>query len=104
MNSNPILLAFAALFTACLCSCASSSSGGGQVIHYPTVDDMARYESQWGMQPRQVKPRLRQAEPGDTIAPAPSIQSSTPAPSPEPIKELPGQPATADPSKLPQLR
>lgn len=99
MNSNLILLALTALFTAGLSSCASSSSSGGQVIHYPTVDDMARHESQWGMQPRQVKPRLRQAEPGDIIAP--SVQSSAPVLSPEPIKELPIPPAAADPSKLP---
>ncbi len=111
MNINHTFLTIIVLFTACLSSCSSTnSSGGGQVINYPTVDEMARHESQWGMAPRQVQPRIRQAEPRDMIAPsapAPSVQRSspTPAPEPEPIKELPSQPTTpTDLSKVPQLR
>ncbi|MEY4483654.1 MAG: hypothetical protein RL693_1106, partial [Verrucomicrobiota bacterium] len=92
MNSKALTLALTLLLAACLASCASSSSSGGQVINYPTVDDMARYESQWGMQPRQIKPRLRQAEPGDMIAPSASAPASLPAaPAPAPLKELPSE-------------
>ncbi|CAN5682766.1 hypothetical protein BH11VER1_BH11VER1_16710 [soil metagenome] len=101
MNSKSVSLALTLLLAACLSSCETSSSSGGQVIKYPTVDDMARYESQWGMQPRQIKPRLRQAEPGDTIAPSPTVQTSAPAPAP--LKELPTE-QTA-PAEVPsQLR
>lgn len=101
MNSHSVTLALTVLFAACLSSCASSSSGGGQVIKYPTVDEMASYERQWGMQPRQVKTRMRQAEPGDAIAPSAAAPSSSEA-APAPLKELPTeQPAPAAvPSQL----
>lgn len=101
MNSTSVSLAFTVLLAACLSSCETSSSSGGQVIKYPTVDEMASYESQWGMHPRQIKPRLRQAEPGDSVAPsAPAPQPSAAAPAP--LKELPSeQPAAAAvPSQL----
>lgn len=88
MNSNALPLTLTILLATCLCSCSMSSTSSGQIINNPTVDDMARYESQWGMKPRQVKPRLRQAEPGDIIAPG--VQSSAPSAPPEqPLKELP---------------
>lgn len=92
MNSRTVSLALTLLLAACLSSCASSSSSsGGQVIKYPTVDEMASLESQWGMQPRQIKPRIRQAEPGDIISPSAPAAVPAPAAAPEPIKELPNE-------------
>lgn len=124
MNWNSSLLAALGLFSVALfpnCS-GFDSGGGGEVIHNPTVDDMVRYESQWGMKPRQVKPRYRPAGPGDfmdetprsssqvpgveaqPVQPQPQLQEPAPDPIPAPQSSAPPVPPVPDPATLNKLR
>ncbi len=115
MNWNFTLSFTAAAFAmALLASCELPDSGGsGETIRNPTVDDMARLESQWGMTPRAVKPRFREAGPADFINPSgtPIVPSTSalaqPAPEVAPLPPttvLPAQPATVDPATLQKLK
>jgi hypothetical protein len=102
-------------------SCESPSGGRGaanvETIRNPTVADMERIDSQMGLQPRQVKKRMRAYDPNTdtaTYAPAPSpAPAPAPAPAPpmlapgpEPLQDTstpPPQP-TVDPATLQKLR
>ncbi len=83
------------------CSGFDSGSPGGVVIHNPTVQDMAQYESQWGVKPRQVKPRYRAAGPGDFMEETPAPPVSQPALEPAPAPPQLQEPAP-DPIPAPQ--
>ena len=80
------------------CEGVSSGSSSGTTIYYPTVDQMARLEAEWGMAPREVKPRLREATPMDYYqaatgsAPAP-ITPAAPAPAAAPAAPAPLAPS-----------
>ncbi|MFZ4763388.1 MAG: hypothetical protein ACOYMN_00435 [Roseimicrobium sp.] len=105
MNWNSSILAASAI--AILTSCQGVSSGTGETIYYPTVEEMARHESQWGLAPRVVKPRYREAGPGDFAPPASSGAASTEAAAaPAPAPSAPAQPTAPPqpPSIPPSLR
>jgi hypothetical protein len=113
MNWKNLLLAAVGLSIAgLLASCTGfETASSGEVIRNPSVDDMDRLHDQWGLQRRQVKPRYRQAMPGDYMsetpgapsggepapanAPAPSLQE--PAPEPIPSPAAPPAPPTPAP-------
>lgn len=92
--STVVLAAVAALLSSC--DSLSSGGSGGQTIHNPTVEEMARLEAQWGLPPRTVKPRYREAGPGD-LSTQPTVpvegqpQPSQPA-APAQETVLPAQP------------
>lgn len=112
------LAALVTCAVALLSSCESFDPvgpAGSEVIRNPSVNDMAQLERQWGMAPRQVKPRYRPATASDYMtetggsssappAPAPvTIPSPAPAfqePAPNPIPS-PQPPSNLGPSSLP---
>ena len=104
MNWNSRILAAATI--AVLTSCEGVSTGTGETIYYPTVEEMARHESQWGMAPRVVKPRYREAGPGDFSPPAAGGAAATEAAAPAPAPSVPAQatPPPQPPSIPPSLR
>jgi hypothetical protein len=113
MNWNSPLLTAAVFAAATLLASCEGMSGvdtSGPTINNPSVDEMARLEAQWGMKPREVKPRYREAGPADYLAPsAPIVQPqpadvATPAPAVPPQETV--QPAIppAPPAIPPSLR
>lgn len=111
--NNPLLTAALCAAAAVLSSCEGISGvdTSGPTINNPSVDEMARLEAQWGMKPREVKPRYREAGPADYLAPsAPIVQPEAPvvaAPAPAiPPPQEPVQPAIppAPPAIPPSLR
>lgn len=111
------LLAGSILLSFVVIGCETSSTGGtsgGRVIMYPTVDQMARLEREWGVEPRQVRargdyPELNYASQQDAN-PAPRAAQTAPpqpnmlAPAPEPVLDsATGQP-TVDPATMQKLR
>lgn len=98
LQSALVVTTFALAFTAC----ESTGPMGGTVVVDPSSDDVTRMESQWGMKPRVVKPRLRPMEPGDlplntTPTPTPTYQDD---PTPPPVEPAPA-PALQEPATTP---
>ncbi|WP_038159174.1 hypothetical protein [Verrucomicrobium sp. BvORR106] len=91
MNWNLALLPVLALSTLVLASCESTGPAGGTVISNPNADEVTHMESQWGMKPRIVKPRLRPMEPGDLP------ENTTPTPNPTYSAEPESAPTAATP-------
>ncbi len=57
MNFRLLSFSAALLAMISLTSCDSFGGGDGTVIKEPTVEQMARLEKEWGMTPRNAKPR-----------------------------------------------
>jgi hypothetical protein len=112
---NLTLAAFGLTAAGLLSSCTGfETASSGEVIRNPSVDEMEQLHEQWGMPRRQVKPRYRQATPGDYMneptgssaalepaAPvnpiAPTLQEPAAEPIPSPAPEVPAPPTPAPP-------
>jgi len=101
------LLALVSLFSGFLSSCGST----GDVIN-PTISEMDRLDTQWGLSPRISKgsnPRrtsapqaLLNTAPPSAVEPAPA--STTPIPMSTPLPSSQPAPAAVDPSVIQKLR
>ncbi|HSJ01289.1 MAG: hypothetical protein ACAI34_06005 [Verrucomicrobium sp.] len=118
MNWNFLLLPALAASSLVLVSCETGGPTGGEVISNPNASDVNRIESQWGMKPRVIKPRLRPMEAGDlpmntepTSLPTYRADGtqvsgpSAPAPAPKLQEPVTSEPApTVDPATIQKLR
>ncbi|WP_050030767.1 hypothetical protein [Verrucomicrobium sp. BvORR034] len=115
MNWNLALLPALALSTLVLASCESTGPAGGTVITNPNAEEVTHMESQWGMKPRIVKPRLRPMEPGDlpentvptpnpTYNAAPESAPLAPAPAPQLQEPVTSEAPTVDQATIQKLR
>ena len=99
----PCALAFAAL-SLCSCNGLFEGNGGGRVVNYPTVDDMARIDREMGLETKShnaTRTNNVDGESGAAVAARaqaaaqaapqqPAVQTPPVAPAPQPqIPELP---------------
>lgn len=110
MNRLPAFFnGIACLFLLLLTSCESIGGSSAAEIVYPTADELERMEAQWGLQPRQVKPRPRSYDaetyqaPAKPTTPPPAPAPPQPTPLPETAPPVPPQPSV-DAETLQKLR
>jgi hypothetical protein len=88
MKPKTIFLRLSILGALGLASCDMFDSGsGGRSVNNPTVEQMAQLEKQWGVEPRDIRPRRSTAPVGSEPSGS-AIQSGTPqvaAPEPAPL-------------------
>jgi hypothetical protein len=100
MTQKLSFLSIAFLSALGLSSCGMFSGGsGGTEVKQPTVDQMAELEKQWGVKPRETRPR-RMTAPGGAEMPLAPPQSGTPqtvTPDPVPLPPTATPPALAPP-------
>lgn len=91
MTQNPTFLCIALLsaFGLVACDLIGGGGSGGTHVKQPTVDEMAELEKQWGVKPREARPRHAQ----------PAVGSEAPL---VPPQSGAAQPVTPDPVPLPQ--
>lgn len=79
-----------------LTSCGLMSDSNA--VTDPTVEQMANLEREWGLKPRETRPRYSPYEDPSTHAPAPS-QFPAPAPQPPALNPLPYPSTPATPTQ-----
>jgi predicted small secreted protein len=98
--NRPLLLIIAAALSATLLPSCSTVSNGGQTVNNPSVSEMEKLEQEWGLPPRQTKPKLRELRPGETPPPASAPAHSGEAPQPLAPAALPQGAAASPPAMI----
>ena len=104
---------FTCHFYAALCALIFSGCGmtsDSNAVKDPTVEQMADLEKQWGMKPRETRPRYSPNAEPSTYAPsgAPTTAPSPPAPALNPVPfpptpTVPSQTIPLPPSEAPSI-